>query len=703
MKRTSTGLVLAGFAVIAAMAAGSAIGADIGTAFTYQGTLENGSGPVTDICDFRIGLWDAETGGNPIGSSPQTVSMVDVVGGTFLATLDFGADAVNGTARWLEIEVECPGDGGFVLLTPRVELTPAPHALALPGFFTQNTAGTPNIIGGFAGNYADPSAVGVTISGGGYLDPNPAFGASLCIGGANDGLDCSECYLAGASVNEVCDISCLLAGGTCGSDQSECPGGYCTSEQANVALSDFATIGGGKSNQVSGLRGTIGGGSGNAATNIETTVGGGLHNEAQGQRSTVSGGSGNVASANYSTVAGGGSNYARGQYSFAAGGSSNVAGGQYSFAAGHQATVRDAASSGDADGDEGTFVWADSSLAFFVSTGPDQFLIRAAGGVGIGTNEPTDPLTVNGVIRSMTGGFELPDGTIIDAAADLGTGDITAVNAGIGLTGGGASGSVTLSVAYAGTGSATTSARSDHYHSTLAASDGNPSNAVFVDAEGRVGITNTSPDTDYRLDVAGPTSGIRVLAAGASSFGVNAINVGNGGTGIIGQALITSGVNYGVRGASASTSGFDFFASGAGTDYGSASSVRWKRNIRSIDHPLEKLARMRGVYYEWDAEHGGQHDVGMIAEEVGRVLPEIVVYEENGTDAIGMDYSKLAPLLVEAINEQQHLMELHEQTDQEKDRRIGALEKSNRELQIRLERLEQRLGQSSRTDPSESK
>ena len=60
---------------------------------------------------------------------------------------------------------------------------------------------------------------------------------------------------------------------------------------------------------------------------------------------------------------------------------------------------------------------------------------------------------------------------------------------------------------------------------------------------------------------------------------------------------------------------------------------------------------MRGVYYDWDEEHGGKHDVGMIAEEVGSVLPEIVQYEENGVDARGMDYSKLTPLLVQAVNE----------------------------------------------------
>ena len=43
---------------------------------------------------------------------------------------------------------------------------------------------------------------------------------------------------------------------------------------------------------------------------------------------------------------------------------------------------------GDGDGDEGTFAWADSAEADFQSTGPNQFLVRAAGGVGINTNAP---------------------------------------------------------------------------------------------------------------------------------------------------------------------------------------------------------------------------------------------------------------------------------------------------------------------------
>ena len=72
-----------------------------------------------------------------------------------------------------------------------------------------------------------------------------------------------------------------------------------------------------------------------------------------------------------------------------------------------------------------------------------------------------------------------------------------------------------------------------------------------------------------------------------------------------------------------------------------------------IPQPLEKIAALRGVFFNWDEAHGGKKDVGMIAEEVGKVLPEIVAYEENGIDAFGMDYSKLTPLLLEAIKAQQ--------------------------------------------------
>jgi hypothetical protein len=49
--------------------------------------------------------------------------------------------------------------------------------------------------------------------------------------------------------------------------------------------------------------------------------------------------------------------------------------------------------------------------------------------------------------------------------------------------------------------------------------------------------------------------------------------------------------------------------------------------------------------------------MGMIAEEVGKEVPEIVAFEEDGVYATGMDYGRLTPILVEAVKEQQQQIE----------------------------------------------
>jgi hypothetical protein len=158
------------------------------------------------------------------------------------------------------------------------------------------------------------------------------------------------------------------------------------------------------------------------------------------------------------------------------------------------------------------------------------------------------------------------------------------------------------------------------------------------------------------------------------AYGVYASTQSSQGTGVRGSVGSDTGINYGVYGTTNSPTGYDVYAGGAGINYGASSSIRWKRNVRNIDHPLDKIARLRGVYFDWTAEHGGHHDVGMIAEEVGKVLPEIVNYEPNGIDAHGMDYSKLTPLLVEAVKV------LHEQ--------VAARDRHIEQLEARLIRLE---------------
>ncbi len=79
------------------------------------------------------------------------------------------------------------------------------------------------------------------------------------------------------------------------------------------------------------------------------------------------------------------------------------------------------------------------------------------------------------------------------------------------------------------------------------------------------------------------------------------------------------------------------------------SSRRWKTNIQTINNALETVQQLRGVTYDW--KETGKHDIGLIAEEVGAVIPEIVAYEENGVDAKSVDYPRLVAVLIEAVKE----------------------------------------------------
>lgn len=81
------------------------------------------------------------------------------------------------------------------------------------------------------------------------------------------------------------------------------------------------------------------------------------------------------------------------------------------------------------------------------------------------------------------------------------------------------------------------------------------------------------------------------------------------------------------------------------------SSRRFKEDVRPVDDAMDKVLALQGVKYRWDAEHGAQPDVGFIAEDVGRVIPEVVDYEADGTNAAGLRYDRLTVYAVEAIKQ----------------------------------------------------
>ena len=84
-----------------------------------------------------------------------------------------------------------------------------------------------------------------------------------------------------------------------------------------------------------------------------------------------------------------------------------------------------------------------------------------------------------------------------------------------------------------------------------------------------------------------------------------------------------------------------------------SSDKRLKTNIKPISSALDKLLQISGVTFDWIEKeeihsHKG-HDVGVIAQEVEAVLPEVVVTRDNGYKAV--NYEKIVPLLIESIKE----------------------------------------------------
>ena len=100
-----------------------------GTAFTYQGRLNDNGNPANGIYDLRFAIYDAVENGGVAGGA-VTNAATSVSNGLFTATLDFGAGVFSGAARWLEIGVRTNGSvSDFTALAPRQSLTATPYAV----------------------------------------------------------------------------------------------------------------------------------------------------------------------------------------------------------------------------------------------------------------------------------------------------------------------------------------------------------------------------------------------------------------------------------------------------------------------------------------------------------------------------------------------------------------------------------------------
>jgi hypothetical protein len=277
-------------------------------------------------------------------------------------------------------------------------------------------ATSPNILGGYSGNARTAGVYGATISGGGTSGSvNTVTDIYGTVGGGvgntagdNAGTvdDTYYCTVGGGYYNTASGHYAAVGGGNqntaSGGYGSAITGGYRNTASGSIGATvcggydnvasgtSGATVVGGRYNTASGQSSTVCGGWDSTASGKFSTVAGGYENATPAGNATVSGGSNNTASGWCSGVGSGDANAASGHYSAVPGGQSNAAAGQYTLAAGRRAKANH----------DGAFVWADSTDADFGSTAANQFLIRAAGGVGIGLTNPSEALDVSGNIEA---------------------------------------------------------------------------------------------------------------------------------------------------------------------------------------------------------------------------------------------------------------------------------------------------------------
>jgi hypothetical protein len=113
---------------------------------------------------------------------------------------------------------------------------------------------------------------------------------------------------------------------------------------------------------------------------------------------------------------------------------------------------------------------------------------------------------------------------------------------------------------------------------------------------------------------------------------------------------------------------------------------RWKTDFAVITNAIEKIEAIHGYYYKWKDRPDTTTQVGVIAQEIEAVLPEVVSTDAQGYKSV--DYSKLTALLVQGMKEQQEMIQQGRQLNYTQQEVISQLKANQTTMQARLDSIE---------------
>jgi uncharacterized repeat protein (TIGR01451 family) len=195
-----------------------------------------------------------------------------------------------------------------------------------------------------------------------------------------------------------------------------------------------------------------------------------------------------------------------------------------------------------------------------------------------------------------------------------------------------------------------------------------PARAVHVRGANAVFRMDRSADTAAFLlsRIDGGGNALKTFVVGANSWGsgqgefiINDIGAAVGGGG---QRRMTIANNGEVV----------FGGSVTANSFFTPSSLTFKTNLQALEDPLGKVRKLSGVRFDW--EKTGRASLGLIAEEVRQVLPEIV---SGSAGVVGVNYDALLPLLLEASKSLSQRLEILREKREQLVRLLDELKEAN--------------------------
>jgi len=186
---------------------------------------------------------------------------------------------------------------------------------------------------------------------------------------------------------------------------------------------------------------------------------------------------------------------------------------------------------------------------------------------------------------------------------------------------------------------------SSDYTLTLPTNTGSAGDVLTVDSSGNlsfsginVNLTNQTADTStyYPLMTTNTSGDIGEVSVSSSKLSFQP----SSGTLSVDSVDIDGGSIDGT------TIGANSAAAGTFTSITETSSIAYKEDVESIDNAIDIINRLEGVTY-YRKSNSQKREAGLIAEEVDKILPEIVQYKDNKPD--GINYTKLTAYLIESV------------------------------------------------------